>query len=1051
MKNRNHRPRRFTQLLGLATITLATAIGTVIFQNQPPQTASSLEVSAVQAPEQNATGLDVGAASKTSTLLGAIKNAFNTLLNGGNASSTVAGSPTLRGATAAGATPTGGPRRMLAVKGAPLGETLPIAGLNADADKGRVVKLDPVDAREWKNLQEGDVFALPTVAGDLLEGTVNVVQEDGGWARVGGALADGKGSFSLNTNGEEVSGMILLPELGMGYKIERDGTDFLLVERRLSTLVCFPAVISTRTAITDGVARKAVAAAINVPVINTRPGAKGVIFVDFDGESVTDPVWNNGRTINAAPSTLSNDQISQVLAICAQDYAPFDITLTTDSALYAATPSGRRMHVVVTPTDSAAPGSGGVAYVDCWSGAGRSFRSDVVCWVFNQSVKSVAESVSHEVGHTLGLNHDGQLGGTEYYAGNGGGLTTPTSWAPIMGVGYSRNLVQWSKGEYSLANNTEDDVAIIARAANQVGFVQGELANVLKGLPVNGGTFAAEGLLRTADSVDTFQFSTAGGQLVATAGPSSLNSDVDVKLELTDLAGATIVLSDLPTSLSASINRTLAAGTYKLSVRAAASGVKPSGGYVTGYSAYGSQGRYTLSGNLQGSAVLPVFTSSPAISGMAGTPLSAKLAVSAATSVVVVSRSLPAGLTFDLSSLLLSGTPLLETGTGAIGSATGPGLLRLSASNSTGTVTQDFVITIAKGGLPLSDAFPPNSGTSSNTAAAPWTGVSMIRADGTKGTVAQSGAIANNGWTTLTFDYTVPATLGASNSATSSSVLTFYWKASTEALSNRNRYGDFVQCQVNGRLAADTNSGEQLYISGETGWIRQTVRLRGAGAQRVTFTYAKDGSLSKGQDRVWVYATSIGQPPVFTLQPSAVRLSSGSSAFTLTTAVIGADSLVWKKDFATLANGTSSSGSTIAGATAQSLTVSKGSSADAGYYWLEAKNAFGSVICNPVEVTVAALPVFTQQPIAPSGLKLGDTLTLSATVSGGTPLNYQWIKDGHPLRAAFANSSTISLVVSKITAAAAGTYTLSVWNRYGTVNSDSVTVVLGTVQSKLAR
>ena len=200
-----------------------------------------------------------------------------------------------------------------------------------------------------------------------------------------------------------------------------------------------------------------------------------------------------------------------------------------------------------------------------------------------------------------------------------------------------------------------------------------------------------------------------------------------------------------------------------------------------------------------------------------------------------------------------------------------------------------------------------------------------------------------------------------------------------------------------------------------------------------------------------MYATSIGQPPVFTLQPAAVRLSSGSSAFTLTTAVSGADSLVWKKDFATLANGTSSSGSTIAGATAQSLTVSNGSSADAGYYWLEAKNAFGSVICNPVEVTVAALPVFTQQPIAPSGLKLGDTLTLSATVSGGTPLNYQWIKDGHPLRAAFANSSTISLVVSKITAAAAGTYTLSVWNRYGTVNSDSVTVVLGTVQSKLAR
>ncbi|NBV32372.1 MAG: hypothetical protein EBR81_00845, partial [Proteobacteria bacterium] len=124
-----------------------------------------------------------------------------------------------------------------------------------------------MSARDWKNLQEGDVLALPTVSGDSLDGTVNVAQQDGAWSRIGGELADGKGSFSLNTNGQEVAGMILLPELGVGYKIEMDGTDAILVERRLSTLVCSPAVTSTKTAATDGVARKAVAAAISVPVI----------------------------------------------------------------------------------------------------------------------------------------------------------------------------------------------------------------------------------------------------------------------------------------------------------------------------------------------------------------------------------------------------------------------------------------------------------------------------------------------------------------------------------------------------------------------------------------------------------------------------------------------------------------------------------------------------------------------------------------------------------------------------------------------------------------
>jgi hypothetical protein len=324
------------------------------------------------------------------------------------------------------------------------------------------VKLDFTQVKIWSRLKSGDKVALPTAAGETLEGVVNLVQEDGAWLRMGGLLSDGKGSFSLSTNFDQAAGMILLPQAGVGYQIQMDGPELVLVERRMSSLVCFPAPkVSGALAVSDNVARQAVPAAQVIPSINTRPGARGVIYVDFDGESVTDPVWNGGRTINAAPSILTSDQIVQVLNNAAQDWAPFDVTLTTDASLYAATPAGLRMHAVVTPTDTAAPGSGGVAYVDSWSGAGRGFRSDVVCWIFNQSVKSVSEALSHEVGHTVGLSHDGQINGSEYYSGHGGGLTTPTSWAPIMGAGYSKSLVQWSKGEYVNANNKEDDLAII--------------------------------------------------------------------------------------------------------------------------------------------------------------------------------------------------------------------------------------------------------------------------------------------------------------------------------------------------------------------------------------------------------------------------------------------------------------------------------------------------------------------------------------------------------------------------------------------------------------
>jgi hypothetical protein len=50
-------------------------------------------------------------------------------------------------------------------------------------------------------------------------------------------------------------------------------------------------------------------------------------------------------------------------------------------------------------------------------------------------------------------------GREEYYLGHGTGAI---SWCPIMGAGYYTTVGQWSKGEYKLANNHEDDLAIIA-------------------------------------------------------------------------------------------------------------------------------------------------------------------------------------------------------------------------------------------------------------------------------------------------------------------------------------------------------------------------------------------------------------------------------------------------------------------------------------------------------------------------------------------------------------------------------------------------------------
>jgi hypothetical protein len=147
-----------------------------------------------------------------------------------------------------------------------------------------------------------------------------------------------------------------------------------------------------------------------------------------------------------------------------------------------------------------------------------------------------------------------------------------------------------------------------------------------------------------------------------------------------------------------------------------------------------------------------------------------------------------------------------------------------------------------------------------------------------------------------------------------------------------------------------------------------------------------------------------------------------------------------EKDFATLSNGTQSSGSMVEGATSGTLKVSRLSGADVGRYWLVAKNGFGEVITRPVDVVISTPPVITQQPYAPAGLTVGDPLTLTATVSGGVPIYFQWVKDGVASRWSVTDSSTISLTIPKTTAASAGKYTLVVLNQFDKVSSETVDV-----------
>lgn len=331
----------------------------------------------------------------------------------------------------------------------------------------------------------------------------------------------------------------------------------------------------------------------NVPVLNSRLGATAVLYIDLDGEYVTNTYWNtyenNGQPIDApgVSDSYSQSKMTNIWSRVAEDYEPFNVNVTTDEAVYLAAPQNRRMRCIVTPYYQWFGAAGGVAYLDSfvWTG-------DTPCWVFsgllNNDAKSIAEATSHEFGHTLGLYHDGGTG-TGYYEGHGSGVT---SWAPIMGVGYYVNLVQWSKGEYSGANNTEDDLAIIT-SQNGFGYRNDDHGNSTSSATTVSGS-SASGVIEIRSDVDVLAFSTTGGSGSISVTGAAPSSNLDILLQVYNGSGQLVASSNPADQLTASVSVSLSSGTYYVHV----SGVGKGDLLGTGYSDYASLGAYSVTTTL---------------------------------------------------------------------------------------------------------------------------------------------------------------------------------------------------------------------------------------------------------------------------------------------------------------------------------------------------------------------------------------------------------------------------------------------------------------------
>ncbi len=331
-----------------------------------------------------------------------------------------------------------------------------------------------------------------------------------------------------------------------------------------------------------------------VPKLSSLPTAAATMYLDFDGQTVQSGGWNGGAAFYCQAPPFTANQISEMFARVSEDYRPFDINVTTDSTKFLAAPLNKRMRIIITTSSAWYPSNvGGICYVGSFT-----WGDNTPAFVFSDKLanapKYVAECITHESGHSVGLSHQSRWNEncalTETYnVGNGSG---ETSWAPVMGNSYYRNMTGWNDGPTPFGcTNTQDNLTIIT-TTNGFSYRADDYTETRNtSTYALGSTFSVNGLIATNSDKDAFKYTLAQtSKIHLEATPYSIGNNVGANLDVTlsIYNGSTLVRTYNPSGvLNASLDTTLNAGTYYMVV---------SGGGNENTDNYGSLGSYTFTG-----------------------------------------------------------------------------------------------------------------------------------------------------------------------------------------------------------------------------------------------------------------------------------------------------------------------------------------------------------------------------------------------------------------------------------------------------------------------
>ncbi|MES2475842.1 MAG: LamG-like jellyroll fold domain-containing protein [Verrucomicrobiota bacterium] len=317
--------------------------------------------------------------------------------------------------------------------------------------------------------------------------------------------------------------------------------------------------------------------------LQSNPGASAVVYLDFDGQSGPFNGWGD---FEAAHSGLNNTQIKEIWQWVAEAFVAFSINVTTDEAVFDAATNKQRC--IITPTRNAIGNAAGIAYINSFDSGGNT-----PCWALPYTGESGGVVVAHEIGHTLGLGHDG-MNADDYYGGHGSGAE---SWGPIMGTAYGRSLKHWSPGDYPGATNTQDDYSIIGGGnwsfisyrADQIGNTTAT-AETLR--VFSNGVVDDSQIIESRSDKDFFRFRTNGGSVTLNFTRNVVVGALNIEAALYDSTGAVITSLNDSNNPNVTLTANLAAGDYFVSL----DGIDRSG--TNGFSDYGCFGGYNITGNI---------------------------------------------------------------------------------------------------------------------------------------------------------------------------------------------------------------------------------------------------------------------------------------------------------------------------------------------------------------------------------------------------------------------------------------------------------------------